>query len=379
MKIIVVHPAHMDYRQEIFDSLNKKYDTTFIFTKQGRGQEDVKEEQASIPSEWRSKVLKSDLLIGRKDIGMYFRLIRELLFSKYDLVLTSTSWYICWTIAKLRRKRFVFMTEFWYWEDVSFTRKILNNFTKIVVKNSDAIFAMGTNAYNSCIKLGTKKEKVFIYPQCAVDYSRLPILNLKMRYKLEDMRIILFLGRIVKIKGLNYLIESFSILERKEKNVFLIIAGEGPKRTEYEKISKDLGIKNILFTGNVSKNEISSYYNACDIFVLPSIFYEQSYEPWGLVVNEAMAFSKPVIATNAVGASNDLILNNVNGFIVQEKDVNQLYEAMKNILSDQSLMVKMGKESRKIFEEKNNYASYCESLDKSLKYALKDYKNNPEV
>ncbi len=371
MKIIIVHPAHMDYRQEIFESLNEKYDTTFLFTKQGRGQEDVKEEQAPIPSKWKNKVLKSDFLIGRKDVGMYLRLIKELLFGKYDLVLTSTSWYICWIITKIRGKKFVFMTEFWYWRDTSFKRKVLNSFTKIIVRNSNAVLAMGTNAYQSCIESGTKEDRIFMHPQCAMDYSELPIFNLKTKYKLEDKKIILFLGRIVKVKGLNYLIESFSMLEKDEKSVFLIIAGEGPERTKYEKFAKELGVKNILFTGRISKKEISSYYKVCDIFVLPSIFYKQSYEPWGLVINEAMAFSKPVIATNAVGSSVDMIKNEYNGYVVEEKNVEELYRAIKRVLFNEEKMKLMGKNSRKTFENKNNYRIFSEVLHQSIEYAIK--------
>ncbi|KKG51280.1 glycosyltransferase family 4 protein [Methanosarcina mazei] len=371
MKIIVVHPAHMDYRQEVLESLNKKYDTTFIFTKQGRGQEGVREEQATIPPEWKSKVLKSDLLIGRKDIGMYLRLIKELLSGKYDLVLTSTSWYICWLIARIRGKKFVFMTEFWYWQDSSLMRKILNRFTKIIVKNSDSVFAMGTNAYLSCIKSGIKEERVFMHPQCAVDYSKLSTFNLRARYNLEDEKVILFLGRIVKVKGLDYLIESFLRLEHEEKNAFLIIAGDGPDRIKYEILAKELGIKNFLFTGRVSKKEISSYYIACDLFILPSIFYKQSYEPWGLVINEAMAFSKPIVATNAVGASADMIENDCNGYIVEEKNVEELYKSMKKILSNEESMKSMGIKSREIFENKNNYSNFCKILNQSIEYAIK--------
>lgn len=369
MKITVVHPAHMDYRQEIFESLNKKYDVTFIFTKQGRGQEEVKEEQASIPQEWKSKVLKSDILICGKDICMYLRLIKELLFGKCDIILTSTSWYICWIMAKARGKKFVFMTEFWYWQDSSFRRKILNRFTKIIIKNSDAIFAMGTNAYKSCVELEAANEKLFMHPQCAVDYSQLPRFDLRVRHKLDNKKIILFLGRIVKIKGLDYLIESFSLLEKDEKNAFLIIAGEGPERERYEKVAKDLGIKNILFTGRVSKKDISSYYNACDLFILSSIFYQQSYEPWGLVINEVMAFGKPVIATNAVGSSEDLIQNGYNGYVVQEKSIIELYEAMRKMLFDDEVLKLMGKNSRVIFEKKNNYEKMFKALEDAINSA----------
>lgn len=371
MKLFIVHPAHMDYRREIFENINKKYDTTFVFTKQGRGQEEVKEEQASIPAEWKSKVLKSDFLIGRKDIGMYLKLINELLFGKYDIILTSTSWYICWMLAKARRKKFVFMTEFWYWKDTSLTRKVLNKFTQIVVKNSDAVFAMGTNAYNSCINLGIRKDKVFMHPQCAVDYSKLPTSNIKFKYNLENRKVILFLGRIVKLKGLDYLIESFSLLEKNENKVSLMIAGDGPDRIKYEELAKKLGIKSILFVGRVSKKDIASYYNACDIFVLPSIFHKQSYDPWGLVINEAMAFGKPIIATNAVGASTDMIKDGYNGYIAKEKNVGELFESMKKILSDEEKMRVMGETSRKIFEENNNYVDFSETLIQSIEKASK--------
>ncbi|MDI9395921.1 MAG: glycosyltransferase family 4 protein [Euryarchaeota archaeon] len=370
MKVVIVHPAHMDYREELFERLNKKYDTTFIFTKQGRGQENVVEEQARISPKWKSKVLKSDVIIYQKDIGMYLALIKELLFGEYDILITSTSWYICWIAAKARRKKFVFMTEFWRWQDISIIRKTLNKFTKIIIKNSDSIFAMGTNAYQSCLQLGAKKDKVFMHNQCAIDYSGLPKFDLKNKYKLKEKKIVLFLGRIVRIKGLDYLIRSFSLLEKDNEQIFMIVAGDGPERIRYEKLAKEQGIKNIIFTGRVSKKDIASYYNACDVFVLPSIFDKQYYEPWGLVINEAMAFGKPIIATNAVGASADLIKNNYNGYVVEEKNVKELYKSMKRILSDDEKMRKMGANSRNIFEEKNNYTTFFETLSRSIEYTM---------
>lgn len=375
MKVTFIHPAYMDYRVELFEKLNQNYDTTFVFTKQGRGQDNVSEKQQQIPEEWKSKILKSNFEIGRKDIGMYFRLIGELLYGEYDIILASTSWYICWTIAKIRRKKFVFMTEFWYWKDTTFSRTFLNRVTKYISKNSDSIFAMGTNAYNCYLNFGVSKDKIFMHPQCAVDYSTMPTFDLRSKLNLEDKRIILYLGRIIERKGLTYLLEAFKIVEDARINAFLLIAGDGPDRSKCEKIAEDLKIDNILFVGQIEESEKASYYNACDLFVMPSVFYNYSYEPWGLVINEAMALGKPVIATNAVGASTDLIRNNVNGFIVEEKNVTQLYESIRFILSDLSLIRKMGKESRKIFEKKNNYLNFYKSLDNSLKYALSNNRN----
>lgn len=369
MKLVVVHPAHMDYRAELFKRLNQNYDTTFLFTKQGRGQDNVNEKQQKIPEEWNSKVLKSDFEIGRRDIGMYLRLVRELLYGKYDVILTSTSWYICWTIAKIRRKKFVFMTEFWYWEDTSFTRQYLNKFTRHISKNSNSIFAMGTNAYNYYTNIGVDKDKVFMHPQCAVDYSKQSVFDLRSKLKLNNKQVILYLGRIIERKGLRWLLEVFKKIDEENENAFLLIAGDGPDKSVCEKIASDLKINNILFTGQIEENEKASYYNVCDVFVMPSIFLEHSYEPWGLVINEAMAFSKPIISTNAVGASADMIINSYNGYIVEEKNKDELYEFMKKILSNPKKMKTMGENSRKVFEKKNDYSAFAETLIKSIEYA----------
>jgi len=368
--MVVVHPAHMDYRVELFDKLNAEYDVTFIFTKQGRGQDNVKEEQETIPSEWKSKVLKSNFVIHRKDIGMFLILAKELIFGKYDLVLTSTSWYVCWISAKISGKKFVFVTEIWCWKNASGLRKILNKFTKFIAKRSDAIFAMGTKAYNSYIEMGVDPNRIFMYPQCAVDYSGQFTFDVRDNFGLKDKKIILFLGRLVTTKGVAYLIEAFSLLEKVDKQVFLIIGGEGPNKKDIENLAKQLDIKNIRFVGAIKKKEIASYYSACDVFVLPSIFNKHSYEPWGLVVNEAMAFGKPVITTTAVGSGEDLIENDYNGYVVGERNVEELYEAMNRILSDNELLESMGKNSIKMFEKKNNFSNFYKTMGKSIMYAI---------
>ncbi|AKB25966.1 hypothetical protein MSMTP_2497 [Methanosarcina sp. MTP4] len=366
MRIALVHPAHMDYRQEIFDKLDDRYDVTFIFTKHGRGQDNVKEKQASIPLKWKSKILRTRLTFGNRDIGMYLLLMKELLFGKYDLILTSTSWHVCWLMSKLCRNKFILITEFWYWKNTSFTRKVLNEFTKYIARSSDSIFAMGTKTYQSYLEFGVSEDKIFAHTQCSVDYSKQTSFDARKKLGLEDKKIILYLGRIVQSKGLDYLIKAFSQLESNYDNIFLIVIGEGPHRNECEKVIDQLKVKNVMFLGSSYGNEKASYYKACDIFVLPSIFYNYSYEPWGLVINEAMAFGKPVIATNAVGASEDLIQNGHNGYVAQEKNIMELYEAMKKILSDSEVLKLMGENSRIIFEEKNDYEKMFKALENAI-------------
>lgn len=355
----------MDYRQELFEKLNNRYDVTFIFTKQGRGQDNVRENQASIPLKWKSKILKTRFIIFNKDVGMCLLLMKELLFGKYDIILTSTSWHVCWFMSKICGNKFILITESWHWRSISFTRKFLNEFTRYIAKSSGSIFAMGTKAYRSGLESGVNEKKIFMYPQCAVDYSRLATSDIRKELGLKNKKIILYLGRIVKSKGLDYLLRAFSLLENND-NIFLIVVGEGPYKNECEKITEQLKIKNVIFAGPIFGDEKASYYKECDVFILPAIFCNDLYEPWGLVINEAMAFGKPIIATKAVGASEDLIRNGYNGYIVQDKNIMELYEAMRKILFNEEVIKLMGENSRKIFEGKNDYEKMFKALENAI-------------
>jgi glycosyltransferase involved in cell wall biosynthesis len=116
------------------------------------------------------------------------------------------------------------------------------------------------------------------------------------------------------------------------------------------------------FIENVS---LSPYYLLCNVCVVPSITYGQA-ECWCYVVNEAMHCGKPVIATDAVGAAFDMIKNGESGFIVPEKDVNALYGALKKIISDSDLAMKMGMKSKKIIEEGFRYENMVKGFEKAV-------------
>ena len=369
MKIAFVHPALMDYRLKLFEELNKAYDITFIFTTQGRGQAGVKEKHLEIPREWDYKIIRNDkLMVKGRPIITFLKLIRELLKGKYDIILTSTSWYICFPIARITGKRFILLTEYWYWASNSIIERLLNLFTIFIAKHADAIIATGTKSYEAHRSLGVNSEKIFKCIQCALDYSKLPTKDLRKELGLEGKKIILYLSRIVAHKGLDYLIKSFALIE-KETEVALLIVGDGPFRRECENLVEKLGIKNVFFMGAVFDDVIkASYYKVCDIFVLPAILLGSGYDPWSLVINEATSFGKPIITTDTVGAAYDLVKDSYNGYVVKNRNVQELYEALHKILSNPELAKVMGKNSRKIFEEKNDYGRMFKAFENAINY-----------
>ena len=372
MKIAFVHPALMDYRLELFEELNKRYDLTFIFTSQGRGQEGAKESHLKIPQEWDYKIVRSDkLTIRGRPIATYLKLMIELLRGKYDIIITSTKWYICFPIARITGKKFILWTENWCLTSNSFIERLLGLFTMFIAKHTDAVIATGTQSYEFHLSIGVSKGKMFTYPQCAVDYSNsYSNKDIRKELGLEDKRIVLYVGRIVRLKGVDYLIKSFALLEKELENIILIIVGDGPFKKECESLAEELGVKNIIFTGYKGVGK-AFYYKACDVFVLPSIFLDGKHDAWGLVINEAMAFSKPVVTTDAVGAVKDMVHDGYNGYVVKNKNVQELCGAMYKILSNPELAKMMGEKSRKIFERENVYKGMVAKFVDVIEYVKK--------
>ena len=145
-----------------------------------------------------------------------------------------------------------------------------------------------------------------------------------------------------------------------------MIAGDGPSKAKCKNIVESLAIPDVEFVGSVSHDRTKEIFEKSDIFVLPSYESDSQYEAWGLVVNEAMSMGLPVITTTGVGASFDMTNDGYNGFVVQENNVDELYQAMNKILAFD--LIQMGNNSRKIFEKKNNYTKMANGFTDAIAY-----------
>jgi glycosyltransferase involved in cell wall biosynthesis len=91
------------------------------------------------------------------------------------------------------------------------------------------------------------------------------------------------------------------------------------------------------------------------------------YENWGLVINEAMSMSLPIITTTAVGAAYDLVVDGHNGFIVKDNHIVDLYKAMERILRLD--LVQMGINSRTLFDQKNDFSQMANAFTSAIELA----------
>ena len=192
--------------------------------------------------------------------------------------------------------------------------------------------------YKEYFKLGVKKEKIKDFPN-GVDVKKFSKKDEKEIKKLKEKfgKFILYVGRIHESKGLQYVVKAL-----KDLNVNLVIVGEdaGYKKPLKE-IIKDLGLrKKVFFVRGITNKTLISFYQTCKLFVLFS-----EWEGFGIVVIEAMAAGKPVIASDK-GSLPYVVRNKKTGFVIQHKNIKLLKEKIKELLDDKKLRQTLGKQCK---------------------------------
>jgi glycosyltransferase involved in cell wall biosynthesis len=151
----------------------------------------------------------------------------------------------------------------------------------------------------------------------------------------------IYVGRLWWAKGLDYLVAAFHQLQRKgEMETSLLIVGDGQELARLQTACSDLGIQNVVFVGFREKDELPLLYAASDVSVFPTLG-----DTYGMVVDEAMACSLPIISTSAAGEIRERIEDGVNGFVVPPRDTPRMVGCMGLLARDSGLRQRMGEES----------------------------------
>ncbi len=149
---------------------------------------------------------------------------------------------------------------------------------------------------------------------------------------------ILFTGRIEKRKGLIYLIKAYQNLKKKYPAIRLIVVGKGPLLTGLRKYIIKHRVRGVHFEGFVSTEILPRYFATADIFCSPALFGES----FGIVLLEAMAASKPVVAFNISGYR-DVVDSGKNGLLAETKNHEDLGKKLEALITNKGLRQKLGK------------------------------------
>lgn len=212
-----------------------------------------------------------------------------------------------------------------------------NAINKIVVKNADRIISTGKSYAETSPVLKDVLDKVSIIPN-GIDLNRFNPnynkKNIRIKYDIPKGKIVLWVGRFVKYKGLEYLIRAMTHVE----NATLVIVGSGKLENSLKLLVKQNNLtQKIKFLGYIKNSELPGLYCLSDIYVLSSITRGENF---GISILESMGCGTPIIASNLPGVR-DLVTDDV-GIKVEPKNILELAKKINFLLSDKQLREKMG-------------------------------------
>lgn len=244
---------------------------------------------------------------------------------------------------------------------VSMNSGIMKFLKKRATNKSKYVTVVSKHLKNEALKFANESKIKIISMGCKTE-------NFGKRFAIDNYfeqhgkKVILFVGRLVEIKGVKYLIEAM-----KKVDAVLVIVGNGPLRDELVNQASPQGNK-IKFLGAKTHEELKKIYASSNVFAAPSITVENGkQEGLGLVILEAMASGLPVVASNSGGIT-DLISNGDNGLFSQEKHPDSIADNINMLLKDSELYEKLSQKSIKTSKEydykviASKYAQLLESI-----------------
>ncbi|KKQ56417.1 MAG: Glycosyltransferase [Parcubacteria group bacterium GW2011_GWA2_38_13] len=332
---------HKEYGKRV-DSID-----IIVFSKSGYSPYVISENVSAFPtnSSYKFLYIRDAMKIARR------------LFEKkhYDLIITQDP-FITATVGirlkKMHTTKLLIHFHGDFLDNGSFLREDWKNrylvlLAKHNMKEADAFRAMSIGIQKKLILNGVPENKIKVIPT-PVDISKFGNTDINkveaIRKDYENKKIILFVGRLEKVKDIETLIHAYEEVAKKINNATLVVIGSGSEGAKLKDLCAGKKL-DVHFLEQKEQKDIIAYYYACDIFVLSSLS-----ESFGKVLIEASACGKPVISTATTGAM-EIIKDGYNGFLVGIGDYSLMGEKILYILKNFDVALAMGQNAKKyVFE-----------------------------
>jgi glycosyltransferase involved in cell wall biosynthesis len=228
-----------------------------------------------------------------------------------------------------------------------------SQWTRFALNRADAIVAVSNHVGDEVAKFANRPEKIHIIPN-AVDTNRFRPMpcraSVLSKLGISEEALVLFsIGRLVPIKGYDYLLRALNKTVLGGHNVVLVLAGEGTQHEQLKALAKSIGISDqVHFLGRIEHDDamLERYYSACDIFALTSLA-----EGHSVAITEAMACGKPILCSDIPG-NTEIVFQGVNGALVSPRDIQGIARAIEIFSDSRRLVAQYGERSRAIAIEK---------------------------
>jgi len=337
-KLLIFHPALAPYRIDLFNGLNKEFEANIYFFRTNLLSQKFDTNALNEQLNFKPKFLTSGFELFFKSRMIRFGYLRKVVLHKPDIILCS-EYNLGTFLTALFAKWYLPQSEVYTVCDDSVDVAINSSFIRktgryLCMKVMDGLI-LGNDFAQEWYNKKFPKIKTIVSPIIQKEERIISILTDAQhisgkyinQYNLKEKTILLFVGRLVKVKNLAFLMDVFSRYIEKNKNVILVLIGDGDKKKELIEQVTLLKIQdNVLFAGRFENEELYAWYRIADYFILPS-----TSETFGAVVNEALIAGVPVICSCLAGASS--LINEKNGVIFNPYDKDELLSIFNKVLN----------------------------------------------
>lgn len=339
MRVLFITSIPSPYRVSFFNELGKYVDLTVLFEKK------KSDERDDSWNDYRFDTFKGIIMKGVKtSVSTAFcpEVVR-FLSQNWDRIVCCDIYTLTgiYAINYMRRKGI----PYWIEGDGAFAKNgkgIKEKIKKYVISGAEGYFSTSEEHDKYYLMYGAEERKIYRYPFSSVMMHELLCLNgtnederiaerekirINARKKLHisDGIMFLMIGQFIHRKGFDVLLKSIKSINKNYQFYFI----GGVPTEDYLQIQKDNHLENVKFIGFIKPDELAVYYDAADVFILPT-----REDIWGLVVNEAMAHALPVITTDRCVAGLEMV-NEENGRLIPIEDEGALRSAIENIAQDE--------------------------------------------
>lgn len=344
MKVLFTTDVPASYRVQFFNELGKCCELTVLFEK--KAEEIRTRSKGWIGEEYKNfrAVFMNKIKLGKNGRYVIAPEIVNYVQESYDIIIVGvySTLSAMLAIVFMQWKRIPYYIEV----DGGIAKEgkgLKEKFKKLLISQAKGYFSSGKMTDQYLETYGATKEKIMHYPFTSLSERNLlekacdmeGAQEIRKECGIKEKYVIVSVGQFIYRKGFDVLIHATKNIS-KDVGVY-IIGGEPTK--EYLDMRKDVGgNEKIHFIGFLGHEELSRFYKAADIFVLPT-----REDIWGLVVNEAMAYGLPVVTTNKCVAGIELVEDDINGYIVHAGDEEGLANAINRFFEksyDEQIIMK---------------------------------------
>lgn len=355
VKILFMTNIPSPYRVKFFSQLGRKCDLTVLY-EMNRARNRNKNWKEEYTSTFREIYMHTHQMID--DGGISMDIFRYLKKNQYDFIIVGTHGTPTAKLAMLYMRLchipYILNIDGMLSAEIPDKSRVNKFLRKVMFQGASAYITSGEDTKKYLEDLGihlSSDTHIYHFSSVLKDDILKDIPSsekkstIKKRLGIRERKMIISVARFIPKKGLDGLIKAFQEIKYSDVALVLIGGNEDVYTTILKKIPEKVRSR-IYFPGFMSKEKLYQYYQAADIFVLPT-----HHDEWGLVINEAVATALPVITTNRCGAGLEMIKNGENGYIVNHVSKDELKHAIVGLLDDSAKCAQMAENNLRLAHE----------------------------